>query len=231
MVILDEADQLFLDDTIRSSLDIIIKTHFINVLNINPIYVLFSATLNDHVKNQIDSYINQPTVDVYAVKLEALKLANIKQLKFQVEEDMAKRKFLEMFFKTQTSQAMIFVNTKTTADFLQSLIIKWGKEINRTIEARILTGKMSDNERDRTIDDFRKGRFSAIICTNVLARGIDIPEVDIVINYDIPQVSNAQFYEADTANYLHRIGRTGRFQTDGLSVTFYLGSGINAETE
>jgi ATP-dependent RNA helicase DDX19/DBP5 len=61
-----------------------------------------------------------------------------------------------------------------------------------------------------------------MISTNVLARGIDIPAVDIVINYDIPIDSDHGFKEPDYANYLHRVGRTGRFQTDGMAVTLYM---------
>lgn len=70
-----------------------------------------------------------------------------------------------------------------------------------------------------------------MICTNVAARGIDIPEVDIVINYDIPIVSDRMYLEPDYANYLHRVGRTGRFQTDGLALTFYQTEGNIGETE
>jgi ATP-dependent RNA helicase DDX19/DBP5 len=70
-----------------------------------------------------------------------------------------------------------------------------------------------------------------LICTNVAARGIDVPEVDIVINYDIPITSDCGYYEPDYANYLHRVGRTGRFQTDGLALTFYQTEGNIGETE
>jgi ATP-dependent RNA helicase DDX19/DBP5 len=70
---------------------------------------------------------------------------------------------------------------------------------------------MTDSQRDKTIDDFRKNNFAALISTNVLARGIDVPAVDIVINYDIPIYSDHGFKEPDYANYLHRVGRTGRF--------------------
>lgn len=54
-----------------------------------------------------------------------------------------------------------------------------------------------------------------------MARGIDVPQVDIVINYDVPIVSEDGFYEPDLANYLHRVGRTGRFGTDGIALTLY----------
>jgi len=58
-----------------------------------------------------------------------------------------------------------------------------------------------------------------LICTNVLARGIDVPEVDLVINYDVPTISNAGYIHPDYANFMHRCGRTGRFGTDGLALT------------
>ena len=86
----------------------------------------------------------------------------------------------------------------------------------------MLSSKLSDKERDFIIDNFRMNKTQALISTNVLARGIDVPEVDIVINYDLPITSNAGYFEPDYANYLHRVGRTGRFQTDGIAVTFYL---------
>ena len=81
---------------------------------------------------------------------------------------------------------MIFVNTKKTAHFLQELISKIGQHSGRTLSAAILTSNRTDSQRDKTIDDFRKNNFAALISTNVLARGIDVPAVDIVINYDIP---------------------------------------------
>jgi ATP-dependent RNA helicase DDX19/DBP5 len=111
---------------------------------------------------------------------------------------------------------MIFVNAKNTAEFLQDLLTN---KMNRT--ACILTGNLRDDERDKIIDHFRQGSFPALISTNVLARGIDVPAVDIVINYDIPQLSDCGFRSPDCANYLHRIGRTGRFGTDGIALTFY----------
>ena len=78
---------------------------------------------------------------------------------------------------------------------------------------------------------FRAGKFTALMCTNVAARGIDVPEVDIVINYDIPVISDNGYMEPDYANYLHRVGRTGRFQTDGLAITFYQTEGNIGENE
>ena len=69
------------------------------------------------------------------------------------------------------------------------------------------------------MDNFRKCVITCLISTNVLARGIDVPEVDLVINYDVPVIVNHGFKTPDFANFLHRVGRTGRFGTDGVAVT------------
>lgn len=69
------------------------------------------------------------------------------------------------------------------------------------------------------IDNFRRSDFTTLLSTNVLARGIDVPEVDLVINYDVPQVKLYGFADPDYANYMHRVGRTGRFGTTGVALT------------
>lgn len=87
------------------------------------------------------------------------------------------------------------------------------------IRATILTGGIETAVRDGIIDSFRKNEFTTLISTNVLARGIDVPEVDIVINFEVPIVVNQGWKDPDYANFMHRVGRTGRFGTDGISVT------------
>ena len=91
--------------------------------------------------------------------------------------------------------------------------------MSQGIKAKILIGGLENNERDKIIDDFRQNVFTTLISTNVLARGIDVPEVDLVINYDVPMINDKGFYNPDYANFMHRVGRTGRFGTDGLSLT------------
>lgn len=80
---------------------------------------------------------------------------------------------------------------------------------------------MEAKDRDKIIDGFRKQEFFCLISTNVLARGIDVPEVDLVLNYDVPFIKECGFYHPDYANFMHRVGRTGRFGTDGLAVTMH----------
>ena len=91
--------------------------------------------------------------------------------------------------------------------------------MSQGIKAKILIGGLENNERDKIIDDFRQNVFTTLISTNVLARGIDVPEVDLVINYDVPMINDKGFYNPDYSNFMHRVGRTGRFGTDGLSLT------------
>ena len=108
---------------------------------------------------------------------------------------------------------MVFVNRKDTAIVLQKKL----KSLN--IEANILIGGLENEQRDHIIDQFRQGVFTTLISTNVLARGIDVPEVDLVINYDVPMINDKGYYHPDYANFMHRVGRTGRFGTDGLALT------------
>ena len=88
---------------------------------------------------------------------------------------------------------------------------------------KALIGGMDNSERDKVIDDFKRGNYPVLVATSVLASGIDVAAVDIVINFDPAMESLYNFWEPDYANYLHRIGRTGRFGTDGMAITFYDG--------
>jgi len=94
------------------------------------------------------------------------------------------------------------------------------------VKATQLVGGLEPADRDKIIDSFRKLEFTTLITTNVLARGIDVPEVDLVISYDVPLKVTYGFKEPDYANFMHRVGRTGRYGTDGLAVTL-----ISDETE
>lgn len=83
-------------------------------------------------------------------------------------------------------------------------------------------GSMSFEERDETIQKFRKGEINVLITTNMLARGIDVPEVQIVINFDMPSQRTADGdIQTDSESYLHRIGRAGRFGAQGIALTLY----------
>jgi superfamily II DNA/RNA helicase len=90
-------------------------------------------------------------------------------------------------------------------------------------KATIIFSDMSNEERDEYVEKFRKQEVNVVLTTNLLARGIDVPEIQLVINFDIPKLkdySTGVFY-ADAESYLHRIGRAGRFGVKGLAVSLY----------
>jgi ATP-dependent RNA helicase DDX19/DBP5 len=82
-------------------------------------------------------------------------------------------------------------------------------------------GNMAPEERDEMMAKFRKGEVRVFITTNMLARGIDVPEVEIVINYDVPVLRIGNERHGDPETYLHRIGRAGRFGVQGIAITIY----------
>ena len=95
------------------------------------------------------------------------------------------------------------------------------KENNHKVS--ILHSDLENKERDILMDKFRNGESKVLITTNVLARGIDIPSVSLVVNYDLPTMPNPKnknLYIADPSTYVHRIGRTGRFGRPGVAVSF-----------
>ena len=112
---------------------------------------------------------------------------------------------------------MIFVNTRHYTDRLHQMMRKEG------LKSTIIFGEMSYEERDEMIAKFRTGEVSVIITTNMLARGIDVPETQIVINFDVPTQRTGRGNErvGDAENYLHRIGRAGRFGVQGIALTIY----------
>ena len=113
------------------------------------------------------------------------------------------------------TQTVVFVNTKKFAETLHNMMRK------EKYKSTIIFGDMDWNERDEMIAKFKSGEVSVIITTNMLARGIDVPEVQIVLNFDVPTMGPRGQKVGDSENYLHRIGRTGRFGTQGLAITIY----------
>ncbi len=80
---------------------------------------------------------------------------------------------------------------------------------------------MSPEERDETMLKFRKQEINVLITTNMIARGVDVPETELVINFDVPSYKVNKKTEADPATYLHRIGRAGRFGRPGVALTIW----------
>jgi len=111
---------------------------------------------------------------------------------------------LDLFNIISTSQSIIFCNTIKKVEWLEQNL----KENNFTIT--VIHSNMEQHERDNIIKEFREGKTRLLITTDLLARGIDIPKINMVINYDIP---------VDKDTYIHRIGRCGRFNKKGIAIT------------
>ncbi|KAI7899224.1 P-loop containing nucleoside triphosphate hydrolase protein [Cokeromyces recurvatus] len=201
--VLDEADNMLDQDGLGDQ-SIRIK----NQLKGNPQIVLFSATFPEHVARFASKFA--PNANEITLKREDLSVDAIKQLYMDCDSQEHKYETLCNIYNLLTvSQSIIFCRYRDSADEIARRMIAQG----HTVYA--LHGKMTPEERDRVMDDFRRGVFKVLITTNVLARGIDISQVSLVINYDLPTDQNGQI---DFEAYLHRIGRTGRFGRTGVSV-------------
>ena len=121
----------------------------------------------------------------------------------------------EVFESCEMTQSFIFVNSKDFAEKVHQWLRKAG------YSSYIMFSLMSNEERDETIRKFREQKFNVLITTNLIARGIDVPEVELVINYDVPQKKENGKIGGDPETYLHRIGRTGRFGKTGIALTIY----------
>lgn len=119
------------------------------------------------------------------------------------------------------------MNSKQKAQKFQQRLGQLG------IRCELLLGgqAMTEDERKEVVKRFRERQFDTLISTNVIARGFDVPEVDVVLNLDLPRFRDPSgFYEPDYENFLHRVGRTGRFGTDGIALTIYKDGELNEAT-
>ncbi|CAI4764988.1 BAI_1a_G0049120.mRNA.1.CDS.1 [Saccharomyces cerevisiae] len=172
--------------------------------------VLFSATFADAVRQYAKKIV--PNANTLELQTNEVNVDAIKQLYMDCKNEADKFDVLTELYGLMTiGSSIIFVATKKIANVLYGKLKSEGHEVS------ILHGDLQTQERDRLIDDFREGRSKVLITTNVLARGIDIPTVSMVVNYDLPTLANGQ---ADPATYIHRIGRTGRFGRKGVAISF-----------
>lgn len=140
------------------------------------------------------------------VKKDELTLEGIKQFYIAVEKEEWKLDTLSDLYETVTiTQAVIFCNTKKKVDWLTQKL----SERDFTVSA--MHGEMEQTQRDLIMKEFRSGSSRVLIATDLLARGIDVQQVSLVINYDLP---------ANRENYIHRIGRGGRFGRKGVAINF-----------
>ncbi len=166
--------------------------------------VLVSATLPNEVLEITGKFMTDPIRIL--VKRDELTLEGIKQFFVAVEKEEWKFDTLCDLYDTLTiTQAVIFCNTKKKVDWLTEKM----RGNNFTVSA--MHGDMPQKERDAIMGEFRGGTTRVLITTDVWARGIDVQQVSLVINYDLPN---------NRENYIHRIGRSGRYGRKGVAINF-----------
>jgi len=198
MLVIDEADEMLNRGFKEQIYDIY------RYLPPSTQVVIVSATLPQEVIDMTSKFMNEPVRIL--VKRDELTLEGIKQFFVAVEREEWKFDTLCDLYDTLTiTQAVIFCNTKKKVDWLATKM----RENNFTVSA--MHGEMPQKEREAIMEEFRSGGSRVLIATDVWGRGLDVQQVSLVINYDLP--NNRELY-------IHRIGRSGRFGRKGVSINF-----------
>ena len=196
LVIFDEADELLSDG---------FKEQIYNIFNYfhdNIQVGLFSATMPDHILKMTEKFMRNPVK--ICVKADQLTLEGISQFFVALEDDKQKYATLkDIFSQLPVSQCIIYCNSvKRVADLFDAMT-------EDDFPVCCIHSSMDKVTRERSINDFRNGKSRVLISSNVTARGIDIQQVSIVINFDVPKCVHT---------YLHRIGRGGRWGRKGVGI-------------
>merc|ERR1719493_193318 len=173
---------------------------------------LFSATMPVEILHMTKRFMRNPVRIL--VKKDELTLEGIRQFYVAIEKEEWKLDTLCDLYETLTiTQAIIYCNTRRKVDFLADQLSK------RDFTISTMHADLDQKERDLVMREFRSGSSRVLVSTDLLARGIDVQQVSLVINYDLPQ---------NMENYLHRIGRSGRFGRKGVAINFVTNSDVRA---
>ncbi len=164
--------------------------------------VLISATLTGSVKRLAEQILTKPKlIEVDSMGTSA---SSVSQVVYPVEKEKKSELLSYLIGSRNYRYVLVFVRKKGVADEV-------AKELNLTgLKTSVIHGGKSSGERTRALEGFKEKKIRVLVATDIAARGLDIPNLAVVINYDIPHV---------TGDYIHRIGRTGRAGSEGLAIT------------
>lgn len=199
-LVIDEVDEM---------MNLGFRTQLTNLLDILPERrqnLLFSATMTEDVNKVIDDFFNTP--EKFTIVPEGTPLDNISQFAYRVPNFYTKVNLLEHLLTTgkDLTKVLLFVESKRLADRLEERLTELFPE-----EIGVIHSNKSQNLRLRSVKKFDEGKYRVLIATELIARGVDFDGITHVINFDTPDYPE---------NYLHRIGRTGRAEAKGISITF-----------
>lgn len=209
LLVLDEADEMLSRGFKDQVHDIFMK------LPADVQVCFFSATMPPDILDITTKFMRDPVSIL--VKKDQLTLEGIRQYYVAVDKENWKMGVLCDLYENMTiSQAIVYCNSRRKADDLADQLSR------QDFTVSVMHAELDQPSRERVMMEFRSGSARVLISTDVLARGIDVQQVSLVINYDLPR---------SVENYLHRIGRSGRFGRKGLAINFVTGSDVRAMKE
>jgi ATP-dependent RNA helicase RhlB len=165
--------------------------------------LLFSATLSQRVLELAYEHMNNP--QTVRIEPDKLTVDQVRQIIYYPAMEEKVRLLIGLLHQTEAHRTLVFVNTRRAAERLEAVLRANG------FHAQALSGDVPQNKRLRFLRDFHEGRLAVLIATDVASRGLHIPDVSHVFNFDLPQ---------DPADYVHRIGRTARAGAEGDAISF-----------
>ena len=168
--------------------------------------LLFSATFSKEIKRLANGFLNHPVI--VEDTPEQTTVEKINQKVYRVDKGRKTRLIIKLISEGDWKQVLVFTRTKHGANRLSQKLVKAG------ISASAIHGNKSQNHRTKTLDGFKKATIRVLVATDIAARGLDIPLLPHVVNYELPNVSE---------DYVHRIGRTGRAGASGEAISLVSG--------
>ncbi len=206
LIVVDEADEV-LSSAFRKQVSIIFRS----IPNDNFQTVLISATIPEEMTELIKHIMRKEYISIL-VKDDELTLDGIKQYYVELDEKYKMNALMDVLSNVSISQAVIYCNKKQKADDIKNQMTE------NKFKCDVLHSDLMPKERKDVLNNFVKGYTRILVTTDVMARGIDVQQISIVINYDMPKHSQT---------YIHRIGRSGRFGRKGLAINFVVPNEMN----